>query len=312
MEQFRELPPVSRAISGVMIGGYLIQLVIPSSKFIFCLISGKAIPRVWTILTSGLLQDNIFSVSLHPASAFIAGALSTYPSLPPPSLHLQLTVFVLINTLLSRTLEPVQGHAEFLRFMLVSLAGSGVLTFFLITFLYYVMVVAGAGGPVADHAADILYTPICGFQGGVAALLVAVKQAIPDNQITLFSSFQLRAGDVAGIYLIAVTLLGLVTGTALQLVPFSLFGAYSAWFYLRFFHYKQDSFLRGDPADHFRFASFFPGKAQLYADKVAAACSNVTKLRADSSQEAPSQHSSTVLLGRGSPDKDTAEAARRR
>jgi len=175
------------------------------------------------------------------------------------------------------------------------------------------MAIIGAGAALGDKAGDILYTPICGYQGGIAALLVAIKHAIPDNEVTLFSSIQLRARDLAGLYVLAVTILGALTGTMLKLVPFVLFGTYVSWFHLRFFHWRHDSFLRGDPSEDFRLATFFPARAQPFVDAVAHTCTAFTKIGGvHAEQETSSQHSNTILLGRGSPDRDSIEAARRR
>ena len=38
---------------------------------------------------------------------------------------------------------------------------------------------------IADTVGAILYTPICGFHGAFAALLVAMKQLLPDNEVAV-------------------------------------------------------------------------------------------------------------------------------
>ena len=170
-----------------------------------------------------------------------------------------------------------------------------------------------AGTAAGDSAGDILYDPICGFQGGLGALLVGIKQAIPDKDITMLSFFQFKTKDLPGIYLIVILILGIITSSTLKLLPFALFGSYTAWFYLRFFAYRSDSFLRGDPSPDFSFASFFPAAAQPIADRVAGVFSNLTKIDAMMAADAHNvKQSSALLLGRASPSKDNFEANRRR
>jgi hypothetical protein len=170
-----------------------------------------------------------------------------------------------------------------------------------------------AGTPAGDSAGDILYDPICGFQGGLAALLVGVKQAIPDKDITMFSFLQFKTRDLPGIYLVAILIWGIVTGSTLKLFPFAVFSCYTAWFYLRFFAYRSDSFLRGDPSPEFSFASFFPAAAQPAANQFGKFCSSITKIDAMLAADAQNvKQSSALLLGRASPSKDNFEANRRR
>ena len=214
---------------------------------------------------------------------------------------------------LSRPLEAVQGQVGLLKFLLIAQAGAGTLTFFLVTTLYYILAVTMAGTAAGDHAGDVLYHPICGFQAGLAALLVGIKQAIPDNEITLFSLIQFKANNLPSLYILAAITIGILTQTTLKLLPFALFGTYVAWFYLRFFAYRAESFLRGDPSQEFRFATFFPVGVHPIADEVARVCSTVTRMSQWVESEAQqAQQNSVALLGKPSPSKDTFEATRRR
>jgi len=170
-----------------------------------------------------------------------------------------------------------------------------------------------AGTAAGDSAGDILYDPICGFHGGLGALLVGVKQSIPDKDITMLSFFHFKTKDLPGMYLLLILILGIVTGSTIKLLPFALFGTYTAWFYLRFFAYRADSFLRGDPSAEFSFASFFPTAAQPVAHQIAKICLKITRI--DAMMEADAQNvkqSNALLLSRAAPSKDTFEANRRR
>lgn len=207
----------------------------------------------------------------------------------------------------------MQGQPGFLKSILLSIAASGGLTFFLVTFIYYVQAVTMAGTAAGDSAGDILYDPICGFQGGLGALLVGIKQSIPDKDITMLSFFQFKAKDLPSLYLVVILILGIVTGSTIKLFPLALFGSYAAWFYLRYFAYRSDSFLRGDPSAEFSFASFFPAAAQPFSNQIAKACLKITKIDAMMEADAQSvKQSNALLLGRASPSKDTFEANRRR
>ncbi len=101
---------------------------------------------------------------------------------------------------LLRIVEPHYGAAETVRFLLASLAGSGVLTALVVALAYYVTIVSEREKPQdrVSYAGSLLYAPICGFQGGLAALLVAVKQLVPDAEITLLRVLHFRAKVCTG------------------------------------------------------------------------------------------------------------------
>lgn len=187
-------------------------------------------------------------------------------------------MFVAALLALSRIVEPAYGGREFLRFLLLSLAGSGALTFVLVTVCYYIAAVAGAGSAKGDHAGDLLYLPICGFQGGLAALLVALKHIIPDNEVTVLGLLRFRVRHLAGLYLLGVAALGAAAGLTAKLLPLAAFGAYTAWLYLRFLQPRGDGGGAGDPSDDFRLATFFPEFAHPAVDAAAGACAALTRL----------------------------------
>jgi hypothetical protein len=218
--------------------------------------------------------------------------------------------FVSSLLFLSRIVEPLYGGREFARFLLVSLAGSGTLTFVAITLGYYIAA-AGEFIPI-DRAASLLYLPVCGFQGGLAALLVALKQLIPDNEVTLLNVLRLRVRQLAGLYVAGLLLASALTGTFVKLGLLALFGAYSAWLYLRFFQPKGDAGLRGDPSEEFSLASFFPEAVQPVVGAVGAACAAVTKLGGGGGGGSADavQRGGLSALPTGAPDD--ASTARRR
>jgi hypothetical protein len=60
IESFTRL---SKVLAGTLLGGFLLQLVAPFSKQYLALIPGRTLPFVYTVVTSGLLEDQLISVS---------------------------------------------------------------------------------------------------------------------------------------------------------------------------------------------------------------------------------------------------------
>lgn len=151
----------------------------------------------------------------------------------------------------------------------MTVAASGILTFITLSMTYYILIVSGMGD---GDDASMLYTPLCGFQGAISGLIVALKQAIPESDVTLATSIRFKMKYAPLIYIVGVSLVSLVSGMMLKYVPFVVFGWYAAWLYLRHFHRMPDSGLYGDPSDQFRFASFFPDRMQPAVSVIASAC----------------------------------------
>ena len=98
---------------------------------------------------------------------------------------------------LGRIVEPLYGARELARFLLATLAAASFCTVGVVTALYYVVLSAEKSSPEADHAGDVLFRPMVGFEAGLAALLVAVKQLIPDNEVALLNgalTFRAKVG----------------------------------------------------------------------------------------------------------------------
>lgn len=166
-------------------------------------------------------------------------------------------------------LDPIQGSQGTGKIILVTVAASGIITFITLSMTYYILIVSGMGD---GDDASMLYTPLCGFQGAISGLIVALKQAIPESDVTLATSIRFKMKYAPIIYIVGVSLVSLVSGMMLKYVPFVVFGWYAAWLYLRHFHRMPDSGLYGDPSDQFRFASFFPERMQPAVSVIASAC----------------------------------------
>ena len=95
---------------------------------------------------------------------------------------MQCLVDVLVVLFLGKIIEPIWGSKEFLKFIAVVNASIGFCTFVLMFILY-----------VFTRSEDILYAQLGGFHGMVAAFLVAIKQLMPEQELTLFGVFKFRA-----------------------------------------------------------------------------------------------------------------------
>lgn len=215
------------------------------------------------------------------------------------------TIFVLCPTL-----EPIYGKAELSKTILVAILISNMLTVVCIYFIYAVLVGTGS-----DLAADILFRPIRGFYAGTAALLVALKQAIPDSEVTLLRVYHCRASDLAGIYILLIFVIGIITNTTLRLLPLAAFGTLGAWFYLRYFCCRPNSGIKGDPSDAFKFSTFLPTAVRPFADSLGSFLARAVKLDAPTEGSGSTSDMESVtsrLLNMETSSKHDIEAARRR
>ncbi len=247
--------------------------------------------------------------SRPPPPPTAAPASPTRPTSPAPTA--QLLLFAPAAAALARVVEPHHGPRETARLLAVALAGSGAATWALAVTIYAVQLAAG------DDAGAILYRPICGFQGGVSALLVALKQLLPDAEVTLLGAVRLRGRHLASAYVAAAVALGFLLGAPLALGAPALFGAWAAWAYLRFGQRRGGGGAdapRGDPAPDFSFASFFPAAARPAAERAAAAASRLgARLpRAGAGAVAGAVAGGADEAAAAAPPPPTAAAERRR
>eukprot|EP00889_Picochlorum_renovo_P004986 jgi/Picre1/32016/NNA_007364.t1 len=244
---FQKLTLQSRILGLVLLTGYalvfLSQNVFHSSTVVdnLGLVAGRTIPFGYNVVTYAFVEDSFLSL------------LWTLPT----------AVFIV------HALDPIQGSQGTGKIILVTVAASGILTFITLSMTYYILIVSGMGD---GDDASMLYTPLCGFQGAISGLIVALKQAIPESDVTLATSIRFKMKYAPLIYIVGVSLVSLVSGMMLKYVPFVVFGWYAAWLYLRHFHRMPDSGLYGDPSDQFRFASFFPERMQPAVSVIASAC----------------------------------------
>ena len=100
---------------------------------------------------------------------------------------MQALAYAVAVLFLTRLVEPsCGGPRELAKLVLVATACASFITVGVVTAFYYAtLTTAEASSPEADHAGDALFRPMGGFEAGAAALLVAVKQQLPDNEVAL-------------------------------------------------------------------------------------------------------------------------------
>jgi hypothetical protein len=180
---------------------------------------------VWNVVTAGFVELHLLSVRARVAHVRtgVCLPLHSHARAHAPAQALFNAAALL---LVLRLVEPRWGGAETLRFALIANAGAGVATF-VILFLVYVFT-------RNDH---VLYAQVAGGQALVAALLVAVKQLLPEQELVFagVSAARLRGKHAASAFLAAFACVCGVRGDAATALHAAA-GAAAGWVYLR--HYQ--------------------------------------------------------------------------
>ncbi|KAL4434357.1 hypothetical protein ABPG75_000798 [Micractinium tetrahymenae] len=280
-----EFPPLAKALAGALLVGGTSSHLKPI-KAALGLVAARATARPWTLLTCCALSDSVFSALAYAVAVLF----------------------------LARIVEPIYGGRELLKYLSAVIVLTSFLTVAVVTVLYYATVSSEKSSHKdgLSHAGDILFRPMGGFEAGAAALLVAVKQLIPDNEVALLGgALRFRAKHLPGLYVGLMVAGSLLLGGAVRVIPFTLFGTYLAWAYLRFAQTRNG--VRGDLSEEFRLASFFPQPLQPPVDRAAGAVTRLTGLGAAAA--AAQQHQAGSYYGMGGsalPGSDAGDAARRR
>ncbi|KAL9351530.1 hypothetical protein Peur_054210 [Populus x canadensis] len=196
--------------------------------------------------------------------------------------------------IMGKLLEPVWGSKEFLKFIFIVNFLTSVCVFITAISLYYI-----------TRQENYLYMPISGFQGILAGFLVGTKQIVPDQELSLL---RLKAKWFPSLMLLIAIVISFFTAESAKYLPTIIFGTYMSWIYLRYFHRKPETKLRGDPSDDFAFSSFFPEFLRPVIDPIASIFHRMFCGRFKTSTEA---HGHT-LGGAPLPGSDPIEASRRR
>ncbi|GAA5845030.1 hypothetical protein JCM9279_005410 [Rhodotorula babjevae] len=244
------LPPATRALTLTLVAGSLLFLLLRLSvtphdlKSIFgatgdvslvfpwlVLVPGKVYRAPWTLLTSAFVETNLVE--------FLLSALT----LP----------------LAARYLERVWGAVEVLKFVVVTIVASNIIT----------CVVSVVEAIVLGNKELFLYgTSYHGLMALQVGFLVAFTQLIPEHQVQIFGGLaKVRVKSLPMLY-VTFSNIACVLG---YISPYILiqFGWLAAWFYLRFFKYNEGVDFRGDRSETFAFHNWFPPFIQKYVQAAA-------------------------------------------
>ncbi|CAH1394972.1 unnamed protein product [Nezara viridula] len=153
--------------------------------------------------------------------------------------------------LCGKLIEPLWGQLELLVFFAIVNIGVGVVSASFYLFLY-----------MFTFNTDLLfYVHIHGLAGFIAGLSVAVKQIMPDHVIVKTPLGKITNRNIPLLLVIVsfiMYLCGMLEGTYPTMLTAGLL---VSWTYLRFYQ-RHSNGTRGDLADNFTFASFFPTVSQ--------------------------------------------------
>lgn len=208
----------------------------------------------------------IFSYCLSYIDAAAVDVLSVTPGfLMPPAFWLwtaftfcflevhfwEVLADIITVGLCGKLIEPLWGQQEMLTFFAIVNLGVAVIS----TMFYFLLY-------MCTFNTDLLFTVhIHGLAGYIAGVSVAVKQIMPDLVLIKTPLGKLSNRNVPLIVFflsLIIWLVGLLEGTYPTMF---LSGLLVSWVYLRFYQ-RHSNGSKGDMADYFTFASFFPNVIQ--------------------------------------------------
>lgn len=158
-----------------------------------------------------------------------------------------------------KVLENMYGAWAFGRLLLVAVIGTGIL-----------LLIVGMFEPIfvrnLENWLVISRTGFFGFQPGLMACFVALKQAMPETYLTIFFLFKLRLRQIPLFAICLTTLSGIIMpnrGILAMILSFPV-----VWIYLRFFSTLYLKNGAGDMRESFSLASFFPAQVAVYVQPV--------------------------------------------
>jgi membrane associated rhomboid family serine protease len=227
---------LSKGLAAVLVIGYAMTQLFPSTVEYLALVPGKTIPFAWNLITAGYLEQSLFGLILSIIGLLFSGKL----------------------------LEPIWGSREFLKFIAIVNIVTSISVFITTIFLYYI-----------TWKEIFLYTPLSGFHGVLSGFLVGVKQIMPDQEITILFVLKLRAKWLPSLLVLVSIIVSILATDSTSYLPFIIFGTYSSWLYLRFLQRKPETNLKGDPSDEFAFSTFFPEFMGPIVDAIAVICEKI-------------------------------------
>nr|SVE74197.1 EOG090X06Q3 [Daphnia barbata] len=201
--------------------GYFISYHEPAVRFL-TVTPGYVFPpgfRIWTIFTHCFVEFHFWEVCVDVVTLGLCGKL----------------------------IEPLWGKMEMLTFF--TLINTSVAFFGVFFYLAIYM---------ATFNTDVLFeVHLHGLSGYIAAVSVAVKQMMPDHVVVKTPLGKMTNRNVplcVSLLSIILYLVGLLEGAYPTMYTT---GVVIGWLYLRFYQ-RHSNGTRGDMADNFTFASFFP------------------------------------------------------
>ncbi|KAG0474560.1 hypothetical protein HPP92_014246 [Vanilla planifolia] len=199
---------------------------------------------------------------------------------------------------IGRLIEPLWGSREFFKFIVAVNFLISICTFITAIALYYI-----------TTQESYLYTPVSGFHGVLAGLLVGIKQLMPDQELNLLFLIKIRAKWLPSILAMISIAVSVFLPEFATYLPILLFGIYMSWLYLRYFQKRPETGIKGDPSDEFSFSSFFPEFLRPVLDPIA---SLFDRMFCGRKHHALSEPADSALGGDPLPGSDPIEASRRR
>ncbi|CAD5175395.1 rhomboid-like protein 19 [Musa acuminata AAA Group] len=258
-----------KGLAVILVLGHVLLQIFPSALPYVALIPSSTIPFAWNLITAGYIEQSLIGVAISTIGLLLFG----------------------------KSLEPLWGSKEFLKFIIVVNLFTSVCVFVTAIALYYI-----------TRQESYLYTPFSGFHGVLSGFLVGIKQILPDQELSLFV-LKIKAKWMPTL----VTLISIATSffitDSVSYLPTLLFGIYMSWIYLRYFQKRPETSLKGDPSDDFSFSSFFPEFLRPILDPITSLFHWVfCGRRSGSSAELRGRSLDASPL----PGSDSIEAARRR
>ncbi|XP_062211330.1 rhomboid-like protein 19 [Phragmites australis] len=226
---FTGFTKLCKGLAVVLFLGHILVQLFPLATSYLALIPARTIPFAWNLVTAGYIEQTIPGVIVS-----ILGLL-----------------------LFGKSLEPLWGAKELLKFIFIVNLSTSVCVFVTAIVFYYI-----------TQEESYLYTPLSGFYGVLSGLLVGIKQILPDQELSLLV-LKIKAKWIPSIVAFSSVAVSFFLKESISYLPIILFGIYMSWIYLRYFQKRLEVGLKGDPSDEFSFASFFPGFLRPILDPIA-------------------------------------------
>jgi len=210
-----------RILSSIVIICYLLSFS-DAAVDAFCVRPGLFFPphyRIWTFATHSFMETHWWHA----------------------------VVGVVVINLYGKLFEPLWGKIEMINFYLLVNTVAGIATCFIYVLIY---------GLTSDPS-FLFEIRIHGLPGYIAAFSVAVKQIMPDHVLLNLPIGKVRNRHVPLIVVVLAVLVNIFGGVSGTYPWLFGMGLLTSWVYLRFFQ-KHNNKTKGDSADHFAFATFFP------------------------------------------------------